>query len=273
MACLECDIELIKSLAPASNYPPLLFVHGAWHAAWYWETHFLDYFQSQGFDAYAMSFRKHGTSPCDQAFNQLTLQDYVDDVKRVVDSLDQLPILIGHSMGGMVVQKYLEKYTCHAVVLMAPVPPTGVLRSSLKYLTTFPLAALKGLSTFNLHALVDTPTKVKWAFYEDHIAQQQLTHYAGNLQQESFRAYLNMLFPAIQVNHHTQLPMLVISGGKDNIFTVKEGQQTATKYQADFINFPHAAHNMMLGSHWKSIATYMSQWIFDNVEAIEEVAT
>jgi pimeloyl-ACP methyl ester carboxylesterase len=53
--------------------------------------------------------------------------DYLDDVQSATDSLGSQPVLIGHSMGGFIVQKYLAKRRAPAAVLMASIPPQGVL--------------------------------------------------------------------------------------------------------------------------------------------------
>ncbi|NDP38037.1 MAG: alpha/beta hydrolase [Rhodoferax sp.] len=65
------------------------------------------------------------------AFALDRLADYVGDVAQVARQLSAAPIVIGHSMGGLVVQKYLQMHGAPAGVLMASIPPTGVLRTAL----------------------------------------------------------------------------------------------------------------------------------------------
>ena len=89
---------------------PILLIHGMWHGAWCWKPKFMPYLEKLGFKAYALSLSNHGGSPRRKNMNLLRISDYVNDVKQVVDSLEDTPVLIGHSMGGFVVQKYLEKY-------------------------------------------------------------------------------------------------------------------------------------------------------------------
>lgn len=38
-----------------SQYPPLVFIHGSFHAAWCWAEHWLPFYSQQGFDCYALS--------------------------------------------------------------------------------------------------------------------------------------------------------------------------------------------------------------------------
>src|ERR1700721_1001285 len=119
-------LEVIdKGCISESHRVPLLFVHGAWHGAWCWDEHFLGYFSERGFSAHAVSLRGHGESEGKEGLRSVRLSDFVEDLKQTVDSLPATPILIGHSMGGFVVQKYLERSRVPLAVLLASVPPTG----------------------------------------------------------------------------------------------------------------------------------------------------
>ncbi|MEZ5585420.1 MAG: alpha/beta fold hydrolase [Candidatus Competibacteraceae bacterium] len=97
---------------------PLLFVHGAFVGAAVWDAHFLAYFAEHGYSAHAVSLRGHGGSAGHESLSWHSLADYVDDLRRTVAVLDAPPVLIGHSMGGMVVQKYLEMHAVPGLVLM-----------------------------------------------------------------------------------------------------------------------------------------------------------
>lgn len=92
---------------------PILFVHGAWHDAWCWQEHFLPYFAQHGYVAHALSFRGHGNSAGRERLRWSGIADYVTDLAQVVQRLPTPPILIGHSMGGLVVQRYLERRSFH----------------------------------------------------------------------------------------------------------------------------------------------------------------
>src|SRR5574340_123070 len=104
-------LEVIDKGACSESHPiPLLFVHGSWHAAWCWDEHFLDYFADRGYRALAVSLRGHGGSDSPKPLRRCSIADYVDDVAAVADSLPVRPVVIGHSMGGFITQKYLESY-------------------------------------------------------------------------------------------------------------------------------------------------------------------
>ena len=103
-------LEMIDKGTVTHSHPfPMLFVHGVFHAAWCWDANFLDFFAERGFRAVAVSLRGYGASPLsEQPLNSVTIADYVDDVRTTVETLDAEPVLVGHSYGGLVVQKYLD---------------------------------------------------------------------------------------------------------------------------------------------------------------------
>ena len=116
----------------AAHSTPLLFVHGMFHAAWCWAEHFLPFFAQHGYTAHALSLRGHGGSEGRERLRWTPLASYVADVAQAVEQLERPPILVGHSMGGLVVQKYLESHEVPAAVLLGSPSPQGLLRASLR---------------------------------------------------------------------------------------------------------------------------------------------
>src|SRR5205085_744455 len=128
-----------------ADLPPILGVHGAWHAAWCWQEHFLGYFANQGIATYALSLRWHGGSAGGDRLRWTSLSEYVADVAHIARDLPRPPIVLGHSMGGFVVQHYLASgHPAAGAVLVAAVPPTvGAWPAALRAVRRHPLAFLK----------------------------------------------------------------------------------------------------------------------------------
>ena len=109
---VHVNLEVIsKSPSQSSRHPPLILIHGAGHGAWCWRGNFLDYFAEIGWEVHALSLRGHGNSEGKSKLRWWSIAHYVDDIDFVVKTLDRPPILVGHSMGGFVIQKYLEKHS------------------------------------------------------------------------------------------------------------------------------------------------------------------
>ena len=106
---------------------PILFVHGMFHGAWCWEEHFLPFFAQRGYAAHALSLRGHAGSEGCERLRWTSLADYVSDLGQVVNQLPRPPVLVGHSMGGMITQKYLQSHQSPAAVLLASISPIGLL--------------------------------------------------------------------------------------------------------------------------------------------------
>ncbi len=151
---MPIDLEIIKKSGDGSISTPLLFVHGAWHGAWCWGP-FLDYFSKHGYNSYALSLRGHGKSPNRKSLKTTRIDDYVEDVRQVVKTITtesgSRPALIGHSMGGLIVQKYLETDPdIPKAFLLAPVPLHGVWQSALRLFLRLPLPFVWANLTWSL---------------------------------------------------------------------------------------------------------------------------
>lgn len=239
---------------------PLLLVHGAWHGAWSWEN-FLPYFAEHGYEVHALSLRGHGNSEGGEGIRWYSISDYVTDVRQVVNRLSTHPVLIGHSMGGYVVQKYLESYNAPAGVLVASVPTKGILGFLLRWLRRHPASTLKALALLNTWYFVSTPALSKDAFFSDDFPDEQFLEYYAHIQNESFRMALEMTILRLPRPRRIQTPLLVLGGESDRIFSVSEHRKTARAYQTEAIIFPDMAHDMMLERGWGNVADKILNWL------------
>lgn len=237
----------------------IVFVHGAWHGKWCWDKYFRPAFISHGYDVVTFDLPGHDKPGQIKGINKLSLGDYVSALENEVQKLDSSPIIVGHSMGGLIVQKFLEKNTCKKAVLLASVPPYGVIKTTLRILRK-PHAYL-ALLGFNLYLLVNSVEKSKELFFSKELSTEEATAYKNNLCSESYLAFLNMLFPRIKVNNHLKIPMLVIGAKGDTIFLENEVKDTAEKYNAELIMFDNIAHDMMLDINHEMVSKGIIDWI------------
>lgn len=255
------DLEIIKRLPQNKTHEhPLIFVHGAWHGAWCWEN-FLPYFADHGYESFALSLRGHGTSAGRDGIRWYRTSDYVADLKQVVEDMQAPPVLIGHSMGGYIVQKYLETDTAPAGVLLASIPTSGIIGMILRMLKSHPVPTLKGLLLMNPWHMVSTPELSKYYFFSDDYPHDKFMSYFACIQPESFRVALEAAILNLPHPNKVKTPLLVLGAENDRVFTVKEEERTARAYHTEAVLFPNIAHDMMLEQNWQKIADHILGWL------------
>jgi pimeloyl-ACP methyl ester carboxylesterase len=256
-------LEIATQRPKADARPtPILFVHGAWHGAWCWEN-FLPYFAELGYESHALSLRGHGKSEGRERIRvRIRAAEYVADLAQVAGQLSKPPILVGHSMGGYVIQKYLETHSAPAAILLAPVPVSGVLKFFLRLAVRHPWQVIKAHLTWNAYAAIETPSLARDAFFSADLPDEALNRHFARLQQESYRAGLDMaLFDLPRPRKVSPLPMLVLGAANDAVFTRDEIETTARAYGAPVEFFPNMAHDMMLEAGWRKVAERIVHWL------------
>ena len=240
---------------------PLLFIHGAWHGAWCWEN-FLSYFVEHGYEVHALSLRGHGQSEGRNHIRWFSAaKDYVEDVTKVIDNLKQTPVLIGHSMGGYVTQKYLEKHNAPAGILLASIPISGIFGMTLRFMKRRPLATIKTLLLMNSWYLVNSPELVKEGFFSDHFPATEIARLFPLIQPESFRAAVETTILSLPRPKKVKTPLLVLAAENDRVFSLAEEHATAKAYTTEAHIFPNMAHDMMLDQGWRKPADKIIAWL------------
>ena len=255
---MELEV-LSRRPATASRHPPLVLIHGAWHGAWCWQDT-LDWFAGHGFEAHALSLRGHGESAGKDRLRWWSIADYVADVDQVVRSLERPAVLVGHSMGGFVVQKYLERHAPAGAVLLASVPPAGILRFYGRVLRRHPLAGLKANLTLSPYAVIEKPAYAREWFFSPGMPEDDLAAYHARLQDESFRAILDMLVLDLPSPRAARSPVAVLGARRDAIFSVAEVEATARAYGVEAIIYPDMAHNMPYEPGWQDVVAGIAEW-------------
>jgi pimeloyl-ACP methyl ester carboxylesterase len=255
------NLEIISREPDTPKFEtPLLFVHGTGHAAWCWDEHFLPFFAARGFSAHAVSLRGHGKSEGRDKLKWASISNYVEDVFRAASGLPAPPVLIGHSLGGLVVQKYLEKHAAPAAILVAPSPSEGMFLSGLKLQLKNPLLMAKVTLKQDYAVMFGTPALAKKFLFSEDADDEKIAGYVKRFGSESYRAALEMIYNLPKPKKLTA-PILVIGAENDALIAPKKIEKTARAYKADFKVFNGMAHDLMLERGWKQVAEYMAEWL------------
>ena len=263
---MRLEITSRQPAAPNGNgtsvhRTPLLFIHGMFHGAWCWDVHFLDYFARHGFAAYAVNLRGHGNSEGGDTLRWTRIADFVDDVEVAVRQLPHPAVVIGHSLGGFVVQKYLEDHDAPGGVLLSSPPPSGMLHPALRIARRRPLVFAKTNLTLSLAPVIATPELAREAFFSADYPDEQLRSYWSLMQNESYMAFVDMVALNLPRPKKVKTPVLVLGAARDNMLNPGEIEATARAYHTQAQIVPGVAHDSMLETRWESVAERILVWL------------
>lgn len=248
----------------AHSNPTLLLVHGAWHGKWCWESKFAPYLRDKGLKVETMNLPGHGT-PGSARIGWQSVADYTDAVAAKIEDLKGPVVVAGHSMGGFVVQKLMERRPANlaGAVLVAAATPSGVLGVVTHLLTSRPLDFLWANATLNLYHLVRTPELAYNLFYSDRMPKDEALSYWQSISNESFRAFVDMMGLAAPraKKADPKLPKWVIGGELDAIFPPKVVEKTAHAYGTTAKIYPAMGHNLMVDVGWETVANDLAEWL------------
>ena len=257
-------LEIITRHPKGPAHPTqLLFIHGAFASAGIWDINFLPYFAEQGYVAHAVSLRGHGGSEGKHLLPWHSLRDYIADIAETVKDFPSPPVLIGHSMGGMIIQRFLHAGgKTKGAVLMASVPPHGMWESTIGMAFRDPMLMhqLGMLMTFGPGVI--SSASIRRAMVSSRVPQALVDRYEHLFQSESQRVVIDMLsFNPFSWVPEPSLPILVLGAANDAFFTADQVEHTARAFGTRAVIFPEMAHGMMLEPEWPSVAETINRWL------------
>jgi pimeloyl-ACP methyl ester carboxylesterase len=259
MSAASLGLELLHVPARFERQaPPLLFVHGGFHGAWCWADHFMPWFADHGYDCHAVSYRGHGQSPRSAGDAEWRLRDYVEDVRWAANQLNSPPVLVGHSLGGSIVQKLVGREKFPAMVLLAPSPIGGSNRSALRMLWKHPGSMFKAAIRRDMQAAL--PAFLSF-FLSDGISEQERQRIAARCTGvTSFKAAADAFYLDCPCPAPVASPVLVVSGERDWSIPRYKNEKLARAYGGDHIVVP-TAHDIMCDIGWNSAAQQVADWL------------
>ena len=252
--------------------PPLVLIHGTNAGPWTLQN-FTDFFTEHGFDCHTPAYRHHPVTTAktteSDKLTDVSIADYVEDVEKVVRELDKKPILIGHSLGGVVAQILAAKGLAAGVILLngsvvnGTLPTTDEERNLFKaFISAGPfwegtlLPDFEVMSKYGLNMLENE--RDRRAIFD-------------RLGPESGRVLFELFFWMYDINETTKIdfeavecPLLFISGTEDLAIPPSTSRTIAAKYgdKATFYEAQGFGHYLMAEKHWRRIADICLHWIW-----------
>lgn len=234
----------------------IMLVHGAWHGPWCWRD-FAERLRAAGHDVHTVQLRGHD-GPAGRIHHRVA--GYAEDIRAAAAGIPA-PVLVAHSMGGLAAQKYLETGAPAAgLVLMASVPPAGATAATLRFGARHPLVLGHATVAWRLAPVVATPALAREMLFTPDTPLEVVDAAHARLQDESYRAYLDMMVFVRARPKRVRVPVLVLGAEKDGIFSVPEVRATAKAYGVDAEIFPGMGHDMMLDTGWEGVADRVDAW-------------
>ncbi|TCP11612.1 alpha-beta hydrolase superfamily lysophospholipase [Crenobacter luteus] len=244
----------------ARRAPPLLFVHGAFCDAHCWRP-LMARLAEAGYACHALSLEGHGASDGRAYLPLIGIADYVKNLATVARALPEPPVLVGHSMGGFVVQQYLARHPAAAAALLAPVPPTGLAASSWRLMTRAPALFLT-LNLFQHGHHQPALDELRAMLFCAHASDDAVAELARHAQPESQRALFDMaLVSPFLLPRLPAMPALVLGAAHDALIAADEVAACARRLDCRADILPDLGHMMMLDAGWERVVERLARWL------------
>ncbi|MGD0276751.1 MAG: alpha/beta hydrolase [Syntrophales bacterium] len=247
----------------------IFMIHGMWAGGWYWEN-YVKYFGDKGYRCVSTTLRYHEMDPNslpDSRLGTTSILDYANDLKGEIRKLGDKPIIMGHSMGGLLTQILASRGLAKTAVMIAPASPRGILALKPSVIKSFFSVMIKpGFWKKPMRLSFDA-----FVYSQMHLLspEMQCAKYS-QVVYESGRAASEIGFWLLDPNQATNVdeskvtcPVLIIAGSQDRITPASVVKNVAKKYKAvsTFKEYPDHAHSIILETGWQKVAEDIEIWL------------
>jgi pimeloyl-ACP methyl ester carboxylesterase len=255
---------------------PMVFIHGAWLSARSWEN-YCDYFDKRGFAVSAPEWpRKAGDveeirGDAEQSAG-LGVQEIVDHYDDLIRALDQAPVLVGHSYGGLFVELLLDRGLGLAGVALSPAPPRGIL--------TLPLSTLRSASPALAHpakwhgVVTLTVEEFIYSFVNTFAPTEAAAAYERYAVPETGQIFYEAGFANFHLHSPTEVhfknanraPLLIVGATEDHTVPASLSYTAFERYEqtpatTNYLEFEGRPHFHMIAPDWQEVAEAIDNWL------------
>ncbi|MBU1076921.1 MAG: alpha/beta hydrolase [Spirochaetes bacterium] len=247
----------------------IVMVHGMWLNKNVWDN-YKKFFEKKGYTCIVPTLRYHDIQPDDKPDDRLgktSIADYVSDLEKMIKKLKSKPIIMGHSLGGLLAQLLAAKGLAEALVLLTPDPPHGIMILRPSVIKSFLSAMTKW--GFWSKPFKQTFEEASYSMFQLLSFKEQKKIY-DNLVYESGRAacqvafwFINPKSPTRVKSKNVTCPVLLIGGSQDKIVPASVVRKIGKKYKkvATYIEYPHHTHWVLSEPGWQEIGEDIDNWL------------
>jgi pimeloyl-ACP methyl ester carboxylesterase len=193
----------------------------------------------------------------------VTFDDYLADTVAVLDELDEAPVLVGHSLGGLVAQKGAELGRARAIVLLASAPPSMLTAQRVGLPRFGPL-----VPKIMAGRPVIVPDGACSILALDRVPEDERPAIHAGLVHESGRVYRSLVLGTVRVDaSKVGVPVLVVGGAEDRIVSPRLVRKTARHYGVAPRILEGHAHFLLVEPGWEALADEVAAWLDAEVDA------
>jgi len=255
---------------------PVVFVHGLWLHADSWGP-WADLFREAGYAPVTPGWPGDGDTVEETRANPervagFGIDDVVEHHAKVIAGLDAKPIVIGHSFGGLVVQRLLGQDLAAAAVAIDPAPIKGILYLPPSALRVASIALRNPANRKRAVSL--TRDQFRYGFgntlseiESDELFERWAIPSPGRPLFEASAANFSPGSPAkVNTANTTRGPLLVTAGGRDHTVPAAVSRATVKQYRKSpaltaLREFPDRGHSLALDSRWREVADAVLDWL------------
>lgn len=239
---------------------PVVLVHGSFGGAFMWDM-MAPALADAGMHVFAPSLRGHGMSTKTN-LGDVSMQDYVDDIHETVTTLGlENPVVVGHSMAGLIVMSYATQHPTSAVVAIDPSPSKEVQGESVAEET---IAAIPDVYNIVDAGMPTDPSEVMAALPD--VSQEMLMKLPSMLGSESGKARRDRKRGISVPKENLTSPLLFIGAvlGASVPFgiAIEKTRSMSEYYDAPLVEIDGATHpGIIMGSHTPEVIESMISWL------------
>lgn len=249
-------------------YPPesskfkshLLLAHGLWGGSWCWDEWAI-HFCNLGWECWAVNLtgRIKDNERSAQIRSDVTLQDWVEDLKRVIHAAPFPPVLLGHSLGGLAALRAATEENISALILLSSLPPREIKMTMPRALR---LLRLKYLPLIFL----------RWPFCPEErdlcrswlasLPKSRLPDVLKRMAPDSITLVSEFFKRRTKVDPaRICCPILIVGGNEDRVVPMASLREMAQRLGADLKEYPDHGHWMMGEVEGQKIVREIHRWV------------
>lgn len=244
-----------------------VLIHGMWGTPGVWH-HWRPFLDERGWQTIAHPLRHHDVPPDAPpvALGDTSLLDYVADLEKTILALPEKPVVIGHSMGGLLALLLCAKGLARAGVLLTPAPPSSILAIRHSNLLAFARIQARWGWWRKPHRAT-LGEALSYTFNTAGHTMGEKEH--SSFVQESGRALLEIALPwldrakAATVDpRRVTVPLLFVAAEKDKLVPPGVVRRTAKHFAhvSDYVEYEDQGHWVLGQPGWERVADHAETW-------------